>query len=442
MHSVFHSRRRLGVMALALGSAIAMALSGCSNSSKSNGSPSQDNSGNVTVNFVGPELPSTFAGVIGAFEKANPTIKINYQSVPFDQLNSVLQQRLSAKDPSIDAYTADQSRVPALAARGFLLDLSDLKAQVQQNDLPTQVEASEYNGKLYSLPIWTSEQYLFYNKDALAKAGVADPSIDPTKRMTWDQVEADGKKVQSSGGAKWGLLWDQVDRYYQLQPLPESAGGGSGITGDKLLTPALTTPGWIKAMTWYRDTNAEGLSPRGVAADQMAPTFAAGKSAFFIGGPWSITALVASKSLHWGIAPHPYFAGGKPYTPTDSWSWGVNPASRHQAAAKKFLQFASLTTQGALATIDKVFIVPANKAAFEAYKQKLDASGGASTRGAAELMQYELDHTAVHRPRSIGYTEFEDTMLKTFSDIRNGADPQARLKQAEDQLKRAWAGLQ
>ena len=49
--------------------------------------------------------------MIKAFETANPGIKVNYSQVPFDQFNATLQQRLNAKDSTIDVYTVDQPRV-------------------------------------------------------------------------------------------------------------------------------------------------------------------------------------------------------------------------------------------------------------------------------------------------------------------------------------------
>jgi multiple sugar transport system substrate-binding protein len=173
----------------------------------------------------------------------------------------------------------------------------------------------------------------------------------------------------------------------------------------------------------------------------MNPLFSAGKAAFFVGGPWAITAMKQNAKLNWGIAPHPYFAGGKPVTPTDSWSWGINPASANQDAAKKFLQFVSLTREGSMESIKSVFIIPANKQAFDEYQKQLDASDPPSTTGASKLMAHELENTAIHRPRSIGYVQFEDIMLKVLGDVRNGADPAKRLGEANSQVQQAFARL-
>ena len=407
------------------------------------GGEGDSGSGKVTLNFVGPEVPATFQPVIAAFTKEHPDITVKYTSVPFDQLNSVLQQRLGAKDQGIDVYTVDQSRIASYAARGFLVDLTEHADEVKQAALAPQYDISTWNDKLWGMPIWTSEQYLFYNKALLAKAGIEPPKPTQQDRWTWEQVTDAAKKAKQKG-ATWGLLFDQTDRYYQLQPLPESKQGGPGISGDDLLTPDLTNEGWTSAMTWYGDLFKDGIAPRGVDTAQMNPLFAAGKAAFFVGGPWALTAFKEArkqKKLDYGIAPHPYFEGGKVATPTDSWSWGINPASKNQQAALEFLRFASVNDKGNEATIAKVFIAPANKKAFDNYAKQLDAFDPPVTDGAGELMLYELNNTVVHRPRSVGYVQFEDIMLKAFADIRNGADPKRRLETASTELTAAWDRL-
>jgi multiple sugar transport system substrate-binding protein len=42
----------------------------------------------------------------------------------------------------------------------------------------------------------------------------------------------------------------------------------------------------------------------------------------------------------------------------------------------------------------------------------------------------------VSRPKTVGYVEFESVMNKAFADIRNGTDPQTRLKDASAELDR------
>lgn len=393
-----------------------------------------------TITFTGTDNAETYQPVIKAFEAKNPGIKVTYTQIPFDQFNATMQQRLSAKDAGIDVYTVDEPRVSQLAAKGFLTDLSDLDEQVKTKFSATAYKTNHSRDKLWSLPMWNSTQFLFYNKTALAKAKVTPPTADPQQRWTWEQVEAAGRKAMQSGGTKYGLFMEQPEAYYQLQPLAESLGGGSGIEGDDALTPAVETDGWKKAMQWYGATFASGLSPRGIGGFQTGPVFAAGDVAFFVGGPWDLKIFGSSK-IDWGVAPLPYFQGGKPVTPTGSWSLGINPASKQQGMARKFVEFATLDAAGNLATTSTTTIIPANLDAQKQYTPQMDGFSGTKTAGAAAITTYESEHTAVSRPVSVGYIQFEEVMGKAFADIRNGTDPAARLQEATRQLTDAWKSI-
>lgn len=432
--------KRTTLAATSLLAAGAIFLAGCSTSApNSDSAQGSDGSGTGTVNFLGPEDPATFAPVIKAFEAKNPDVTVKYSQVPFDQLNSTLQQRLGAKDETIDVYTVDQPRLSQLAAQGFLEDLSSLKDQTKAAVPEAQFSVNLYQEKIWALPVWNSTQLLFFNKTALDAAGVQYPSVDPSQRKTWEQIVADAKAAQAAG-TEFGLLLEQVEAYYQLQPLAESAGGGSGITGDDKLTVDVTNPGWEKSMKWYSDTFASGLSPRGVGGFQTGPLFSSGKVAYFVGGPWDVGGF-SKAGVNWGVAPMPYFEGGGKATPTGSWSWGINPASKNKAAAKKFLEFASLDPAGNLATTEATTIIPANSAATGQYLPKLESLGGDKTQGLAKLIAHENNETATPRPVTVGYIQFEEIMGKAFADIRNGSPVDERLKQAAQQVTDAWKQL-
>jgi multiple sugar transport system substrate-binding protein len=254
--------------------------------------------------------------------------------------------------------------------------------------------------------------------------------------MTWQQVAAEGKQAQSAGGARWGFTFEQVDLYYQLQPLPESAGGGSGLTGQKTLTPDITNAGWLKSMNWYASTFKSGVSPRGVTAEQTEPLFASGNTAFFAGGPWNAALLNKAKKLNYGVAPYPVFSGGKDVTSTGSWSVGISPFSKNQAAAKKFLAYMTINPTGAWLSSSRN--IPVQKAAYTKYLSQMQSSG-ANGAHIASIIRYNLAHNAVPRPTTIGYVDFETIMDQAFADIRNGSNPNSRLQQATAQLKRAFA---
>jgi multiple sugar transport system substrate-binding protein len=388
----------------------------------------------VTIHFLTEDKLENFKPVIDAFEKAHPDITVDFQTVPFDSMNPQIEARIGGKDSSLDVYMVDTPRVPSLAGRGFLTNLDDELDNVKAVTTPEALGVLEYKGNLVALPLWTSSQLLYYNKDLLSKAGISDPGTDESARLTYEQVLSDAKKAQAAG-AKWGFAFDQIDRYYQLQPIFESVGAGPGLTGPNMLTPDVTNSKWVQGAKFYASLFADGYAPRGIADEQMPALFAAGQDAYFVGGPWNMGTFDAAAGLNYGVAPVPYFQGGKPITPTDSWAIGINPYAAHPAEAKLFAEFMTVNPQGNLLTVAVNPNIPANNTAFASYINDMAKAHPKSGEDAKKITTYELKDTAVSRPRSIGYVAFETVMNKVFSDLRDGADVQSTLNQAQNQLK-------
>lgn len=426
-----------------LGVVSALSLAACSSGGKevSSGESGAADGSKTSITFVGADPETAFTPLIEAFEAKHPDIDVAYENIPFDQYNNVIQQRVGAGDASIDVLLVDAGAAGAMASKGWLTDLSELKSDVEETSVGDGVAANSWDGKMWALPMWTSAQYLYYNKALLQAAGVEAPSMQSDQRWTWEQTVDAAKKAQAAG-AEWGLLFDQTDRYYQLQPLAESAGGGSGATGDDLLTADITNAGWIKAMTWYGSLFEDGVAPRGIATDQMSVLFASGKSAFFVGGPWSTTPISeAEPMIDWGVAPNPMFEGGTPAMSTGSWSIGVSASSDAAEAAIEFAKFASLDLEGNTAATAAILIPPTNTDAFDTYVTRLDESVAPNSAGMGALMLSELESAAVNRPNTIGFTQMQDVLGRAFADIRNGEPVESTLDEAQTELQRLWDRL-
>jgi multiple sugar transport system substrate-binding protein len=321
-----------------------------------------------------------------------------------------------------------------MANSGYLAKINDEWDKVKAVANEEAQGVLTYKGDLYALPFWTSTQLMYYNKDLFDKAGVPYPSPEEKDRMTYEETIDIAKKVMKGSGAKWGFIPEQIDRYYQLQPIFQGAGGGTGLTGPDNLTPDVTNEGWLKGAKFYASLFADNIAPRGITDDQMSSTFTSGQDVFYIGGPWQFTAFNATKGLHYGVAPVPYWKEGKPQTPTDSWGVSISPYAAHPDEAKKWAEYITLNPEGAGLVVKANPIIPVNK---EAYGPYIDWIAGLDPKvgpDAKKIMTYELADTAVSRPRSIGYVAFETVMNKAFSDIRNGSDVESTLKQAQQQL--------
>lgn len=344
------SRRRF-LGGLVLAGAGALALDGCSSgSSGTSGStdavtvPSADSTATLNVTSILALKADNMQPVVDAFQKAHPTIRLNWRTVPFDSLSSTIDADVANKQGNPDVYWADQPRISALAARGEAQDITAAFAQYKSSFDPSPWESGLYQGKVYALPIANSTQLLYYNKDLLLKAGLRAPSGQVAQRMTWEQLASDAAKAKAAGAPN-GFLFGQPNRYYQVECLPVSLGGSVGASGEGNLTPDLASAPWVKAMTWYGSLYTSGVATKGVTADQTDPAFVAGKTAYMVEGPWLLPELQASK-VNWGVAPQPTFAGAKPVTADGSWSLAVNPFSKNKDAAAVFLKWMAIDGGG------------------------------------------------------------------------------------------------
>jgi ABC-type glycerol-3-phosphate transport system substrate-binding protein len=415
-----------------------VALAGCAGGSSSGGA----SAAHVTITFANADPSTTWAKAVAGFEKANPNITVKQENIPYAQYSATINQRMGEGGGGIDALVVDVGgELADFAVRGYLADLSSLKSDAEAAALsPDMVTAREFQGKLYAIEPWTTAEFLYYNKDLLKKAGVTAPPGDPSQPWTWEQLTTAAMKVEKAHAAQYPLVFDQWDTYYQLQPLGVSAGGGDGITPDGKVT--FSDAGWQKALTWYHNLFTSGLSPRGITNDKNGALFETGKAAFLVSGPWGLATAVQGK-LNFGVAPEPYFAGGQPATSTDSWGVGVSAKSApaQQAAAKAFVRYLTIDAAGNTQSAEVVNITPTNKVSYEQYIKQADASAGAASAGFGTILQYELVHSAVHRPAVIGYTIFEPAADHMFADMRDGADPASRAAQADNAISAQIARL-
>lgn len=432
-----HRPRGRRLLCAAAGLSVLALLGTACSSSGSSSTPQAAQSGPVTIHLVENAPPALWVPFLKAFNASHPDIKVVASSIPFDNEATIVQARLGQKDSSFDVFVVDQPRTADWAAHGYLVNLtSAVASQAKATLFPAALQASEYQGSIWDLPVWESSNQLYYNTALLKKAGVTPPSTNPAQRWTWEQTVAAAKQVQAKTGVSCGLMLEQTDRYYQIEPMIISAGGGTGLTGPGNLTPDIQNAGWVKAATFYQNLFKDNVTPSSVNASETDAYFASGKCAFFVGLPLAVPGLVSNK-VAFGIAPEPYFAGGTPATPNEANGLGINPFSTHQAAALTFVKWAALTTAGDLASVQGVDIPPANIASSKIFFSQLAASVPAM-KDFGSLVNYELVHTAVARPVSLQYVEFESEMFQMFGNIRNGTPVASALAATSKQLTSAF----
>jgi len=309
--------------------------------------------------YLSPKFDGYLKDTIAAFEKENPTIKVNW----FDKQDSMVQDFINSVNlgsaPDIVNLNIDETA--KAAQNGFLNSVDKL---VSRSTLSTYYAQPLSNfaslGTHYGLPWygWVNEGVLVYNPELLKKAGVTSVP------KTMDQMIDAARKIKTATGA-YGWVPALKD--------PNSASflgffnaEGLAIT-DSDGKAAFNSSAHVALLQKYIDLYKGGFIPddalRREAFQVATELYAQGKVAMIIGGPQALTRIKDNnKDLYakTAVAVGPL---GKAKIKTGGGMALVLPkASKHPLEAAKFAAYmTNNANQMAFAKI--VPIVPTTKAA-------------------------------------------------------------------------------
>ena len=328
------ARRICGGAALAVAGTLALAA--CS----SGGGSSSGGSGATTLKLVvadygtGPSNASAkyWDGIVTAFEKVHPDIKVNVTSIAwtnFDQQVQTMIQNKQYPDITEGDYFSNY------AQDGLLYSASDVLSD-PGNLLQTFKAQGTYNGVQYGMPFTTSSRTLFYNKKLFAQAGIT------AAPQNWADVETDAAKITKMGDVGFGLPLGAEEA--QAESLLWMLGDGGGYqTGGKYSinsAPNVAAFTFLKGLVSAKDTEP---NPGTVNRTDLWQQFAQDKIGMINGSPALIPIIQSAGVLQasdWTSVP----IAGKNGPLTDTLGVCNNVAAfkpnGHEAQIKEFLDFA------------------------------------------------------------------------------------------------------
>lgn len=430
-------------MSLVLAFGLTVLLCACSTKgeNKPGGGQTEDTGGKaITCLFYSDVWADYLYEVNDAFTKETG-IKVNMEYYPFDQFFELVEVKLGSGSSDYDVIHVDVPMVAAYTQREYLLSMDDAYTSAEKEMfIDSSLTAGTWDGRLMAPPMETSSQVLYYNKALLDEAGVSYPSPSLEDRLTYEELYELAAQVQAAvdpDGSKAvsGFMFEQVNRPYQILCMPNGLGAPS--IGDDGLTVRgiLDSPAWVEAMTVYQQAFSDGISLRGITADEVLSNFSSGKVAFMIGGSWVIDVLKEAGIENFGYAPHPCFEGHEPATPTGSWHYGIPAKAKNVDAATQYIRYMTIGAGHDM--------LMENFPALPATTHQLDRliNEPASDDFTTEVMRlqaYEALNTGVSRPVTPGYTEYENIVGTAMEDISNGADVRETLESAVDQIETAF----
>ncbi|MCW3477718.1 ABC transporter substrate-binding protein [Limobrevibacterium gyesilva] len=286
----------------------------------------------ITAAYYSAATGPYFEKMASEFHKANPGIDVKVEVVNWDNLLQKLQTDISG------GTNAD---ISIIGTRWLLDFVKDGQAEPLDGYMSPAftdrfigafLKPGEIGGKTYGLPIAASARAMYYNKDLLAKAGVASAPA------TWDEVVADAEKLKSQGIAGFGIQGKEIETdvywYYALWTHGGDVVGSNGKA-------AFASPAGVKALTLYRSLIDKGLTQDGVTSysrENLQDLFKQGRVAMMITAPFLINQIAKeAPNLNYGIAPVPKATQNATYAVTDSVVLFKN--SKVKQAAWKFLDF-------------------------------------------------------------------------------------------------------
>ena len=346
--------------------------------------------------------------LIPKFEEENPGITVNAVSHEWADLHDKIL--ISAQSNTLpDVARLDIAWVPEFQKMGILSSLDEEMADfadVTANLLPSAMSTGFVQGHYYAMALNTNTKILFYNADALAAAGIAEPK-------TMDEFVAavaalSGKNA--NGQQVWGLNEPALAGW---NVLPYIWSNGGNITNEDCTVASgyINSDATIAAVQTLADmAHNNQLTGYNSGDIPMTDGFGTGRYIMILEGPWKTAELA-------GAYPDMNYANCQlPAGPAGNISvlGGEDIAmftSAEKDAAWKFMQF--MTSPFAEEEMAKCGQIPVNTVALE--------SDTVKNADFAPFLQAIT--TAKARPAVASWSEIDNELTIAMTEILvNGAD--------------------
>ena len=338
--------RRSRHLAAAAVLAGALALSACSSSGGTTSDASSAR-GPIKIWYSNNSFEITWGKqVVAAWNAAHPDQQVTAEEIPAGKSSEdVIGAAITAGTEPCLIYNTSPAAVPGFQKQGGLIDLTSFSDGASYIDARTGELAKQYasaDGHYYQLPWKSNPVMIFYNKDLLTKDGV-DASKPPL--ATYDEFLATAKKIVDSKAAPYAIYPAPSSEFYQswfdFYPLFAAESGGKQLVADA--KSQFNSPEGLAVANFWRQIYAGKLAGN---ETYTGDSFADGKAAMAIVGPWAIQAYKGK--ANWGVAPVPTSTGkttDKIHTFSDAKNVGMYASCTNQATAWDFLKFSTSKEQ-------------------------------------------------------------------------------------------------
>ena len=286
------------------------------------------------------------------FEKDHPNIKVNFVTLPENDLRSKITQDVATNAGKFDIATVGSYETPIWAHNGWVEDLTPYfdkmsagdKSSYNYGDLLKPIMSTlSYQGHAYALPFYGESSMMMYNKQLFARHNVTMP-LHPT----WDQIAHLAQVLNDPAHGVAGiLLRGQSGWGMNMAPLDTMINTFGGSWFDLNWKPQLSTPPVQQAVTLYanllQNYGEPGASTSGW--EECLGLMGQGKGAMFYDAT-SLAGVLETPSqskvagqIGYAYAPTAVTTNGSRWL----WAWSLDmiKSSRNKDAAFQFMTWAT-----------------------------------------------------------------------------------------------------
>ena len=355
-------KKMLSVVALATASALA--LGGCSSSAASSPTATDSASAapqNITLWLAGGDTPDALREYLKTTYNAKTGGTLTIEEQSWGDLVTKLTTALPDPNNTPDVVEVGNTQSPTFTNVGAFSDISDMYSELGGDKLlPSFVEVGKVDGKNYTLPYYFGSRYMFYRKDIWKAAGVEVPTtLDQFNAAVKTIAEKNPKNIKDFsgfflGGQDWrnGISWIFAN------------GGDLAKVDGGTWTSTLSDPNSVKGLTQLQDLYKSASHAPKTMTDQSVYLYLNDSDVLASGDTKTKTSLAAATVMapgwaHWSIGdlvkkdgkevrqwndktfgvfalpgndgkPAPVFAGGS--------NIGISAASKNQAGARELMK--------------------------------------------------------------------------------------------------------
>ena len=293
---------------------------------------------------------ASYEELVAEFNAANPDIRVEYTTIPYEELEAKIQTSLMAGDAGADVYEVWGAWMLDLVENGVLSETPEsFVAELREDAFAPVLGTLTKDGKIYGAPVEFNVEYggLLVNKKLFEENNIAYPT-------TWAQVLEVGKQVAVQKGETMdmrGLEYAHRDGFLNNFLAMILQKGGHYMNADGKLD--FNTPEAAEAMTelvsYIKDGHVTNLDMcYAESLDIEAHDLLSQDLCYMIcRGPWVISECVETYGRVLGgdidyIPQPPFFPdSGIPqlWTAETGWSLCVQKNTQVADAAWRFVEF-------------------------------------------------------------------------------------------------------